>query len=250
MVAQLLSKANNAEWSLRRIKMKAMMRKRVEEKNSLDNTMLALRRTPIKSQKQKDLKASFMDLAKTFEETKALFEETDERLETIRNSSQYNTIQDMPTLEEEHVIGGEGDFQEESTSSEKSESENRKSWDLDDPTVPEGWKTKICPNGGGKMQKKFLDPFGKVCETRKQALQRMMGDPTKYSEEDIHLMKSHMNNKMSKVLRKVKVDERNKMQEAVDELKEIEAKVRMVKNSIKFIFNSSYIFSPIPCSTS
>ena len=238
MVAQLLSKANNAEWSLRRIKTKAMMtREKVEEKNSLDNTMLALRRTPIKSQKQKDLKASFMDLEKTFEETKALFEETDERLETIRNSSQYNTIQDMPTLEEEHVTGGEGDFQEESTSSEKSESENRKSWDLDDPTVPEGWKTKICPNGGGKMQKKFLDPFGKVCETRKQALQRMMEDPAVYSEEDTLLMKSHMNNKMAKVLRKVKVDERNEMQEAVDELKQIEAKVRIIDVYIKITLN-------------
>ena len=125
MVAKL-SKANNAEWPLRRIKMKAMTRKKVEEKNSLDNTMLALRRIPVKSQKQKDLKASFMDLEKTFEETKALFEETDEKLETMRNSSQYNTIQDMPTLEEEHVTLGEDDFQEGSTSSANSDPENRK----------------------------------------------------------------------------------------------------------------------------
>ena len=79
------------------------------------------------------------------------------------------------------------------------------------------------------MQKKFLDPFGKVSETRKQALQRMLEDPM-YSEEDTILMKSHMNNKMEKVFRRV-VDEKkdglNKMQEAVDELKEIEAKVML-----------------------
>ena len=240
MVAKL-SKANNAEWPLRRIKMKAMTRKKVEEKNSLDNTMLALRRTPVKSQKQKDLKASFMDLEKTFEETKALFEETDEKLETMRNSSQYNTIQDMPTLEEEHITLGEDGFQEESTSSAKSDPENKKNWDFEDPTVPQGWKTKIRPNGGGKMQKKFLDPFGKVCETRKQALQRMMEDQAVYSEEDIHLMKSHMNNKLEKVLRRVKMDEKkeglNEMQEAVEELKEIEAKVRMVDALIKINLN-------------
>ena len=77
------------------------------------------------------------------------------------------------------------------------------------------------------MQKKFLDPVGKVSDTRKQAWQRMLEDPM-YSEEDILLMKSHMNNKMEKVFRRVVDDKKgglNKMQEAVDELKEIEAKV-------------------------
>ena len=244
MVAQM-SNANNAEWPLRRIKMKAT--RKVEEKISLDNTILALKSTPVKSQNKMDLRAVFLDLEKTFEETKALFEETDEKVQSMRNS--FNTeaaeeaktsgevvnhpgisLQDMPdTLEEGNATEDEDGFQEESTSSAKSEPENRRSWDSEDPTVPRGWKTKICPNGGGKMQKKFLDPVGKVSETRKQALQRMVGDPV-YSEEDILLMKSHMNNKMEKVFRRVVDDEKeglNKMQEAVDELKEIEAKVML-----------------------
>ena len=227
------SKANNAEWPLRRIKMKAA--RKAEEKNSLDNTILALKRTPVKN--KTDLRAVFLDLEKSFEETKLLFNETDQKVHSMRNSSYAEaeeaanfSFQDLPaTLEEDNSTDDEDAFQEESTSSAKSEPEKKKSWDSNDPTVPEGWKTKICPNGGGKMQKKFLDPFGKVSETRKQALQRMLEDPM-YSEEDTILMKSHMNNKMEKVFRRV-VDEKkdglNKMQEAVDELKEIEAKVML-----------------------
>ena len=241
MVAHI-SKANNAEWPLRRIKMKAA--RKAEEKNSLDNTILALKRTPVKSQNKVDLRAVFLDLEKTFEETKALFEETDERVQSMRSSSFTEgaeagrtsgelgnypgiSLQEMPALEEENSTEDEDGFQEESSASAKSEPENRRSWDSYDPTVPQGWKTKICPNGGGKMQKKFLDPVGKVSDTRKQAWQRMLEDPM-YSEEDILLMKSHMNNKMEKVFRRVVDDEKeglNKMQEAVDELKEIEAKV-------------------------
>ena len=238
MVAKLSKLANNAEWPLRKIKMKAMMRK-VEEKNSLDSTILDLRRTPLKSQNKVDLRAGFLELEKTFEETKALFEETDERVQSMRNSSwtgQTKTSGDeldnyprISNQEEENATEDEDGLQEELTSSTKSEPENRKSWDSNDPTVPQGWKTRICPNGGGKSQKKFCDPFGKVSETRKQALQRMVEDPV-YSEEDIHLMKSQMNNKMEKVFRKVVDDQKeglDEIQEAVDELKEIEAKVKM-----------------------
>ena len=215
------SRANNAEWPLRKIKMKTI--RKAEEKNTLDSTILALKRTPIKSQDKVALRASILDLKKIFEEAKALFEETDEKVLNMMNSS---PSQGMPTLEEDLAIGSEDDSD---LNLAPFKLENRKSWDLDDPTVPLGWKTKICPNGGGKMQKKFLDPFGKVCETRKQALQRMMGNPAVYSEEEIHMMKSHMNNKMEKVFREVEEKKGlDEMQEAVDELKEIEEKVMMM----------------------
>ena len=204
---------------------------------SLDNTILALnKRAAVKTENKLDIQAAILDLDKAFEETKALFEETDQKVESMRNSSaktsgelgNYPQISLQEEEEKEDATEDEDGFQEESTSSEKFEPENRKGWDSDDPTVPQGWKTKVCPNGGGKMQKKFLDPFGKVCETRKQALQRMVEDPDVYSEEDILLMKSHMNNKMEKVFRRVVEDKKeglNQMQEVVDELMDIEDKV-------------------------
>ena len=229
MVAQVMNQASNEEWPLRKIKMKAKMR--------LDNTILALnKRAAVKTENKLDIRAVVLDLEKAFEETKALFEETDQKVESMRISSAKTSgdLGDYPQIslqeeeEKDDATEDEDGFQEESTSSEKFEPENRKGWDSDDPTVPQGWKTKVCPNGGGKMQKKFLDPFGKVCETRKQALQRMVEDPDVYSEEDILLMKSHMNNKMEKVFRRVVEDKKeglNQMQEVVDELMDIEDKV-------------------------
>ena len=204
-----------------------------EKKISLDSTILAMRGQSKINQSKVDLKNSFRDLAKSFEEMRALFAETDEKVEAIRNSmvevanESENNCDDsaedfmQETIEEENVTGAG-----------KIAQDTRKEWNSEDPTVPQGWKTKICPNGGGKMQKKFLDPLGKVSDTRKQALERM-NESGMYSEDDIHLMKSHMNNKLDKVFRKVdKVNSgrMNEVQEAVDEL---EAEVSKVDANIK-----------------
>ena len=201
-----------------------------EKKISLDSTILAMRGQSKINQNKVNLNNSFRDLAKSFEEMRALFEEADTKVEAIRNSMEpkvevanesENDCDDsaedfmQETIEEENVTGAGKIVQE--------KSDSRKDWNSEDPTVPQGWKTKICPNGGGKMQKKFLDPLGKVSDTRKQALERM-NESGRYSEEEIHLMKSHMNNKLDKVFRKVDKVKRgrlNKVQEAVDELEEL-----------------------------
>ena len=214
--------------------------KTIEEKKiSLDSTILAMRGQSKINQSKVNLNNSFRDLAKSFEEMRALFEETDEKVEAIRNSmvkvanESENNCDDsaedfmQETIEEENVTGAGKIVQE--------KCDSRKDWNSEDPTVPQGWKTKICPNGGGKMQKKFLDPLGKVSDTRKQALERM-NESGRYSEEEIHLMKSHMNNKLDKVFRKVDKVERgrlNEVQEAVEELDGLEAKVRKVDAKIK-----------------
>ena len=238
MVATMIKSNKSTEWPLRRLKMKTMEEKKI----SLDSTILAMRGQSKINQSKVNLNNSFRDLAKSFEEMRALFEETDMKVEAIRNSMEpkvevanesENDCDDsaedfmQETIEEENVTGAGKIVQE--------KCDSRKDWNSEDPTVPQGWKTKICPNGGGKMQKKFLDPLGKVSDTRKQALERM-NESGRYSEEEIHLMKSHMNNKLDKVFRKVDKVKRgrlNEVQEAVDELKELEAKVRKVDANIK-----------------
>ena len=121
-----------------------------EKKISLDSTILAMRGQSKINQSKVDLKNSFRDLAKSFEEMRALFADTDEKVEAIRNSmepkvevakesendcddSAENFMQE--TIEEENVTGAGKIVQE--------KSDSRKDWNSDDSTVPHGWKTKI-----------------------------------------------------------------------------------------------------------
>ena len=76
-------------------------------------------------------------------------------------------------------------------------------WDESDPTVPEGWKTRVFSNGPNKTMKKLMDPSGVIIQTRKEALQRMLVSNV-YSQEDVNHMKSHLNSQSkNKIYRNV-----------------------------------------------
>ena len=62
-------------------------------------------------------------------------------------------------------------------------------WIDDDPTVPEGWRTKEYTNKGGQKVKHMTSPTGVFFAGRKAALEHMESSGT-YSQDDIDLMQS------------------------------------------------------------
>ena len=103
-----------------------------------------------------------------------------------------NMSQENSTPSEEQYDDDEADSSPEIKSKPASPS-----FQFDDPSVPQGWGTKMIPNGVNKGDRKiFKSPCGRIFYSRRSAKQFMTCPSQNYSQSDIDLMESKFAKKL------------------------------------------------------
>eukprot|EP00092_Neocalanus_flemingeri_P028787 GFUD01031252.1.p1 GENE.GFUD01031252.1~~GFUD01031252.1.p1 ORF type:complete len:1463 (+),score=442.15 GFUD01031252.1:69-4457(+) len=130
----------------------------------------------------KDIARHFLNLGKTFNELKNLFDLTEAKIKTKVSEGE------PVYTNHSNSVAPQDDSREKLL--DQSEVKDLEIWIDNDPSVPRGWSTKLGKNGINKGPRKiFRDPSGRIFYSRKQALNDMILKNI-YSNEEIRYMES------------------------------------------------------------
>ena len=131
--------------------------------------------------------------------TEKLLEE-DESMDTTEEMEVENAVKDQElkikdvedNLEDQFQMKKPEDAAEGQNDDASSVSKSKTaspSFQFDDPSVPEGWGTRMIPNGAHLADRKiFKSPCGRLFYSRRSAKQFMACHSEKYSQEDVYFM--------------------------------------------------------------